>query len=61
MEKLAPINFAETKDQSFYQVSIRHTDGEVEIIHHISPDYERLNWMLFKGLIRSFEIELDYS
>lgn len=61
MEEPLHIDYSETKHRGFYQVTINRTDDEIEILHHISPNYERLEWMLFKGMIRSFEVELDYS
>lgn len=59
----APSHFdhAEAEDCSIYQVTITDTEGEKEILHHLSPDYDKLNMMLFKGTIRSFEVELGYS
>lgn len=61
MEETLCIDYAETKHVGFYKITINRTDDKIEILHHISPDYERLEWMLFKGIIRSFEVELDYS
>lgn len=61
MEEPLHIDYTETKHRGFYQVTINRTDDEIEILHHISPDYKKLEWMLFKGIIRSFEVELDYS
>lgn len=61
MEEPLHIDYTETKKRGFYQVTINRTDDEIEIPHHISPNYERLEWLLFKGEIRSFEVELDYS
>ncbi len=61
MEEPLHIDCSETKYSGFYQVTITDTKGEKEILHYISPDYKKLNYMLFKGMIRSFEVELDYS
>lgn len=61
MEEPLHLDYTDTEHQGFYQVTIDRTDDEIEILHHISPDYKKLERMLFKGVIRSFEVELDYS
>lgn len=59
--ELFDFDYSETEKTGFYQVTITDTEGNTEILHHISPDYEKLNRLLFKGKIQSFEVELDYS
>lgn len=61
MDEPLHTDYTETKHHGFYQVTINRTDDKIEILHHISPNYEKLEWMLFKGKIRSFEVELDYG
>ena len=61
MEEPLLFGYSETERHGFYQVTINRTDDKIEVLHYISPDYKKLEWMLFKGIIRSFEVELDYS
>lgn len=55
------IDCFESENGGFYQVTITGCEGKKEILHHVTPDYEKLSKMLFKGMIYSFEVELDYS
>lgn len=61
MEAPLHIDYAEANNNGIYQVTITDSKGEKEILHHILPDYNKLNLMLLKGIISSFEVELDYS
>ncbi len=61
MKEPLHIDHAEAKDSGIYLVTITDTEGGIEVLHHITPDYDKLSKMLFKGMIRSFEVELDYS
>lgn len=61
MEEPLRIDCFESEDGGFYQVTITDSEGKKEILHHVIPDYEKLSKMLFKGMIYSFEVELDYS